>query len=69
MQWLSGRTLTFDRGDGGSVAPAAVSVAGQFRSPHIACVFRKAVGPFELLSVHQEDPMQVVNVYPAVVSF
>ena len=32
---------TVNRGDGGSIPPAAVSKRRQFRSPHIACVFRK----------------------------
>ena len=30
-----------NRGDGGSIPPTAVSKLRQFRSPHIACVFRK----------------------------
>ena len=33
--------MTINRGDGGSIPPAAVSKLRQFRSPHIACVFRK----------------------------
>ena len=32
---------TVNRGDGGSIPPTAVSKLRQFRSPHIACVFRK----------------------------
>ena len=32
---------TINRGDGGSIAIAAVSKCIQFCSPHIACVFRK----------------------------
>ena len=32
---------TVNRGDGGSIPPTAVSKLRQFRSPHIAYVFRK----------------------------
>ena len=32
---------TVNRGDDGSIPPTAVSKLRQFRSPHIACVFRK----------------------------
>ena len=32
---------TVNRGDGGSIPPAAVSKLREFCSPHIACVFRK----------------------------
>ena len=32
---------TVNRGDGGSIPPTTVSKLGQFRSPHVACVFRK----------------------------
>ena len=32
---------TVNRGDGGPIPPAAVSKLRQFRSPHIACVFRR----------------------------
>ena len=32
---------TVNRGDGGSIPPTAVSKPRQFRSPHIACGFRK----------------------------
>ena len=32
---------TVNRGDGGSIPPTAVSKLRQFRSPQIACVFRK----------------------------
>ena len=34
----------------GSSLPSAVSKPGQFSSPHFACVFLEAVGPFYLLS-------------------
>ena len=54
---------TVNRGDGGSIPPAAVSKLRQFCSPHIACVFRKrlkAGGPLYLVSVPGEvkDPTQ-----------
>ena len=40
-RWSHGRRRTVSRGDGGSIPPTAVSKLRQFRSPHIACVFRK----------------------------
>ena len=43
LEILGDRSLprrTVNRGDGGSIPPA-VSKLRQFRSPHIACVFRK----------------------------
>ena len=43
--WGSGGRVverrTVNRGDGGSIPPTAVSKLRQFRSRHIACVFRK----------------------------
>ena len=63
---------TVNRGDGGSIPPAAVSKLRQFRSPHIClCLSEetlKAGGPFYLVSVPGEvkDPTQGVNVQPVV---
>ena len=56
---------TVNRGDGGSNPPTAVSKLRQFRSPHIACVFRKTLkagGPFYLVFMPGEvkDPTQGV---------
>ena len=48
---------TVNGGDGGSVPPTAVSKLRQFRSSHIACVFRKilkAGGPLYLVSMPGE---------------
>ena len=59
---------TVNRGDGGSIPPAAISKLGQFRSPHIClCLSEeilKAGGPFYLVSMPGEvkDPTQGVNV-------
>ena len=60
---------TVNRGDGGSIPLAAVSKLRQFRSPLIACVFRKrqtlnAGGLFYLVCLPREvkDPTQGVNV-------
>ena len=60
---------TVNRGDGGSIPPAAVSkLSRQFRSPHIClCLSErtlKAGGPFYLVSMPGEvkDPTQRVNV-------
>ena len=44
-EWTSGgravERRTVNRGDGGSIPPTAVSKLRLFRSPHIACAFRK----------------------------
>ena len=59
---------TVNRGDGGSIPPAAVSKLRQFCSPHIClCLSEetlKASGPFCLVSMPGEvkDPTQGVNV-------
>ena len=59
---------TVNRGDGGSIPPAAVSKLSQFRSPHIClCVSEETLkvgGPFYLVSLPGEvkDPTQGVNV-------
>ena len=59
---------TVNRGDGGSIPPAAILKLKQFRSPHIACVFRpmclKAGGPLYMVYMPREvkDPTQGVNV-------
>ena len=58
---------TVNRGESGSIPPAAVSRLSQFRSPHIACVFRKRLkvgGPFYLVFTPGEvkDDIQGVNV-------
>ena len=67
----SGRAVerrTVNRGDGGSVPSTAVSILGQFRSPHICrCLSEKTLkagGPFYLVSMLGEvkDPTQGVNV-------
>ena len=57
---------TVNRGDGGSIQPTTISKLRQFRSPHIACVFRKrlkAGGPFYLVSMPGEvkDPTQMCS--------
>ena len=59
---------TVNRGDGGSILPAAISKLRQLRSPHI-CLYLseetlKAGGPFYLVSMPGEvkDPTQGVNV-------
>ena len=56
------RTVT--QGEDGSIPPAAVSKLRQFRSPHIACIFRKTLkagGSFYLVSMPGEvkDPTRV----------
>ena len=59
---------TVNRGDGGSIPPAAILKLRQFRSPHIClCLSEetlKAGGPFYLVSMTGEvkDPTQGVNV-------
>ena len=59
---------TVNRGDGGSIPPAAVSNLRQFRSPHIClCLSEetlKAGGPFCLVPMPGEvkDPTQWINV-------
>ena len=59
---------TVNRGDGGSIPPAAISKLRQFHSPHIClCLSEeplKAGGPFYLVSMPGEvkDPTQGVNV-------
>ena len=70
-----GRTVerrTVNRGDGGSISPTAVSILGQFCSPHIClCLSEetlKAGGSFYLVSTPGEvkNLTQGVNVYPVV---
>ena len=55
---------TVNRGDGGSIPPAAVSKLRQFHLPHIClCLSEetlKAGGPFDLPG-DVKDPMQGVN--------
>ena len=57
-----------NRGDGGSIPPAAVSKLRQFRLPHIClCLSEETLnagGPFYLVSMPGEvkDPTQGVNV-------
>ena len=59
---------TANRGDGGSIPPAAVSKLRQHRSPYIClCISEETlnpVGPFYLVSMLGEikDPTQGVNV-------
>ena len=58
---------TVNRGDAGSIPPAAFSKLRQFRSPHIARLSEetlKASGPVYLVSMPGEvkDPTQGVNV-------
>ena len=48
---------TINRGDSGSIPPATVSKLRQFRSPRIACVFRKRPkpgGPFYVVCMPGE---------------
>ena len=68
---IGGRAVqrrTVNRGDGGSIPPAAVSKLRQFRLPHIClCLSEetlKAGGPFYLVSMPGEvkDPTQGVHV-------
>ena len=59
---------TVNRGDGGSIPPAAILKLCQFRSPHICMGLSeetlKSGGPFYLVSMPGEvnDPTQEVNV-------
>ena len=59
---------TVNRGDGGSIPPAAILKLRQFHSPHIClCLLEetlKAGGPFYLVSMSGKvkDPIQGVNV-------
>ena len=59
---------TVNRGDGGSIPPAAISKLKQFNPPHICLCLSgktlKAGGPFYLVSMPGEimEPTQGVNV-------